>query len=82
MSCRSDIEFIFGYRNIGAHLMTVCCFLSGIILSLLGPADFWMDWFGWTKPHQWLVIVVIATLGFLMGGLIMPTFGEMVFAVK
>lgn len=69
-------------RNIGAHLMTMCCFLTGIAMSLFGPADFWMNWFGWEKPHKWLVIMVFAVYGFLMGGVIMPTFGEMLIAAK
>lgn len=77
---------VWGYisesRNIGAHTMTVSCFLAGIVLSFFGPADFWMKLFGWEEPQKWLVIVCISILGILMGGLIMPTFGEMIVAAK
>lgn len=76
------LRLIYSYRNIGAHTMTLSCFLGGIVLAFFGPADFVMNLFGWDKPQEWLVIVCMSILGILMGGLIMPTFGEMILAAK
>nr|XP_039264491.1 MFS-type transporter SLC18B1-like [Styela clava] len=77
---------IWGYfaetRKIGPHMMAVSCFLFGIVLSLYGPADFWRDLFGWTGPEQWLVYICAASSGVVLGGLVIPTFGEMVVAAK